>query len=84
MYTYFVSDGILVDYIVVEGQSYSLETVEIVDQSLHGKSVEYKWLADLTDGQIAVELATFTICYENEVHSYFNPPLTSIIQIYKE
>ena len=57
------------------------------DKTLSGSTVEFKWLVDTTT-VIGNELATFTVTFtepEAEVNllPYFDPPLTSIIQIYK-
>lgn len=47
---------------------------------LAGTTHTYQWLADLTDGQIGVELASFQVEFLGENYlPYFEPPLSGLI-----
>ena len=60
-------------------QTFSLWTG---DSSLLGRTIEYKWLVDTDVGVENLELARFSVTYTSAKVG-FDPPLSSIIQIYK-
>ncbi len=58
---------------------------EDVDQALRGNTITFNWMLNLTDGTKGNIVATFTVEFigiNNE--PYFDPPLTSYFQIYKQ
>lgn len=56
-----------------------------MDGVLAGTTHTYQWLADLTDGQIGVELASFQVEFLGENYlPYFEPALSGLIQIEKK
>lgn len=53
---------------------------EDLDSSLRGNLIEYKYLADLSDGTTGHELATFTVEFFGENHApFFDPPMSTMI-----
>lgn len=58
---------------------------EDLDSSLRGNIIHFKLLADVTDNTFGHELASFIVEFVGERHPpFFDPPLTTLIQIYKQ
>ena len=73
-----------VDYIFEEQNSFNLYTQDS-DLQLRGKTLEFKWLANLSDGQTDLEICRFTIEFIGNNHlPYFKPDLGAYLQIYKQ
>ena len=52
---------------------------------LAGTTVEYLHLVDLTDGQTAVEISSFTVEYVGvNFLPYFDPPISAFLQVFKQ
>lgn len=75
-----------VDFITADLSVWKL-TIETEDPTfvLVGNTFEYKWLIDISDGQLGVEIAAFEVTYigQNSL-PYFVTPLPGLLQIYRQ
>ena len=57
---------------------FSVLTLDATEE-LRGMTIGFTWKIDLTDGQLEVELASFSITFTAPTGDVFDPPLTSVI-----
>ena len=77
--------GAEVDFITADWttQRFSVLTLDATEE-LRDKTIGFTWKIDLTDGQQKVELASFSITFIAPSSDFFDSPLTSVIQIYRQ